>query len=391
MGKLKAFEKPIGFQDMLPEQAYMKRVIENRLQCFFDQWGYKEMLTPTIEYDATVGRASKIPSTKTFKLLDKLGNTLVLRPDMTAPIARVVSSFLQDDNLPVRISYHSNVFRAQENEAGKVAEFYQSGIELVGEGAPDADAEVLTIACESLKLLDVGTFRLTVNHVGFLYGILDEWVSAEEKHELIELLSNKNLVGYKDYVKKKVQSEKGRNLLLEIIDGQGGIEKIEERLEKTNSDLAKSAAMKLISLWQILKIYKVDEYISFDLSLIPNLEYYTGMVFEGTVENTSFPVCNGGRYDSLLHAFNNNKEAVGFALKINRILEIANLKEWETRRLMIFYDDNHREEALIYALKLREESEITVETHFVRENEKIIFENKNGTEMVWFGKGSNNE
>jgi len=97
---------------------------------------------------------------------------------MTAPIARVVSSLMQNSPLPKRISYHTNVFRAQENEAGRVAEFFQSGVELIGEGTPDADAEILAIACQTLKKLELGSFKLVVGHVGFINALLESLING---------------------------------------------------------------------------------------------------------------------------------------------------------------------------------------------------------------------
>ena len=76
MDYVKPFEKPVGFRDLLPEVAEKKRLIEMKLQQLFNRWGYQEMLTPTLEYDETIGKASRIPSSKMFKLLDRMGHTL---------------------------------------------------------------------------------------------------------------------------------------------------------------------------------------------------------------------------------------------------------------------------------------------------------------------------
>ncbi len=374
MGKVKEFEKPVGFHDLLPTLSAKKRLIENKLQELFQMWGYREIHTPTLEFDETVGKASKIPNEKMFKLLDRTGKTLVLRPDMTAPIARVVSSILKEDGRPIRLSYHSNVFRAQENEAGRASEFFQSGVEFIGEGTPSADAEILALATESLKLLNIGDFRITVGHTGYLNGILNEWIDNEEiKETLKKYLAEKNMVGYRDKVKEVVSSEKGIQALLSVFKINGDFLSLSRALAFTESDEVKKAINDLMQVGKLLQIYGVDSYVSYDLSLVPHLEYYTGMVFEGTAKKTSFPVCSGGRYDTLFKAFNNPQQAIGFALKINRILEISQSQEDDTTHIIVLYDNKHQEEALTYILKMRSTTNRVVESYRIEEDNLPAF------------------
>ncbi|MFT9487261.1 MAG: ATP phosphoribosyltransferase regulatory subunit [Tepidibacillus sp.] len=374
MGKLQSFEKPIGFRDLLPNITAKKRWMENQLQGLFHRWGYQEIVTPTLEYDETVGKASAIPSNKTFKLLDRLGHTLVLRPDMTAPIGRVVSSLLKNQDLPYRISYHSNVFRAQEHEAGRAAEFYQSGVELIGEGTPDADAEVLVLAIESLKQVKVGAFRLVIGHTGFLQGVLAEWVTDQEvQTKMREALSEKNMVGYQQLVDEFVDSEKGQKVLQSLLSFQGDGAMLEQALNIAVSYQAKQAIGELVEIWKLLKLYDVETYITFDLTLVPHLDYYTGMVFEGTTERIGFPILSGGRYDTLLKAFDNSLAATGFALHMDRILDVSEVQLPTERRIKVIYDQAHRDQALSYAFKLRREEQIMVETHRIEKNEKEVF------------------
>ncbi len=392
MDKRKAFEKPIGFRDLLPAVTAKKRFIENKLQDLFHQWGYLEMKTPTLEYDETVGAASKIPGAKMFKLLDRSGNPLVLRPDMTSPIARVVSSILKDQEMPIRLSYHSNVFRAQENEAGRIAEFFQSGIELIGEGTPDADAEILALAVEALKLLRVGSFRLVVGHTGYLNGILEEWVEDQAIRDILKTyLSDKNMVGYRDKVKEVVSSEKGVKALLSILELQGDITKLEEGLEQTESTSARNSIDDLKKIWRLLKLYNAQENVTFDLTLVPHLEYYTGMVFEGTAENTGFPICGGGRYDTLLKTFNNPQQEIGFALKINRILDISQLTPLTEKIIKVVYDLERQEEALAYAIQLRKQSAARIETLRIDDKSPSDLPSDEDKEVIWFVREGQNK
>jgi len=384
MSNIKTFEKPVGFHDLLPDTTAKKRIIENQLQALFDRWGYREMMTPTLEYEETVGKVSKITSEKLFKLLDRMGQTLVLRPDMTAPIARVVSSILKNQNWPIRLSYHSNVFRAQAIEGGRAAEFFQSGIELVGEGTPDADVEVLALAVEALKLLKVGDFSLIVGHTGYLDGILEDIIEdGSFRDKLKTFLADKNFVGYREEVLALTQSDEEKNILLSVLKMQGDITELETALTRTKSERAKKVLTDLIEVWNLLKIYQAEEYITFDLTMVPHLEYYTGLVFEGTVANLGFPICGGGRYDSLLDAFDNPQQAIGFALKINRILDIAAIMSDEKDIIKVIYDNKHQKEALGYAADLRKESNAIVETYQIEGKDKSSIAFDENAEIVW--------
>jgi ATP phosphoribosyltransferase regulatory subunit len=185
MSKPFVFEKPIGMRDSLPDAVANKIEISHRILNVFKKWGYQQIETPTLEFYDTVGRVSPTMEGRLFKLLDRLGRSLVLRPDLTVPIARVVSSLLKDYPFPIRLSYQGNVFRAQENNAGQNAEFPEIGVEFIGEEAPDADAEIISLIVAALKAVDIRDFTLAIGHVGFLHALFHDCVQDEEQ----ELLS----------------------------------------------------------------------------------------------------------------------------------------------------------------------------------------------------------
>ncbi|MGZ4032997.1 MAG: ATP phosphoribosyltransferase regulatory subunit, partial [Tumebacillaceae bacterium] len=143
MNKPILFEKPRGVRDVLPPLAARKREVEKSIAKVFSRWGYEEIVTPTFEYaDTFLNGAFRSDEDNMFKFIERSGRTVVLRPDMTAPIARVVSSLLKEQPLPIRLSYDASIFRTQDSTAGRDAEFTQAGVELIGDATPDADAEV---------------------------------------------------------------------------------------------------------------------------------------------------------------------------------------------------------------------------------------------------------
>lgn len=371
MSKPKVFEKPTGLKDYLPEAVAKLRNIEFNVLACMERWGYSQIITPTLEYYDTVGVASSTEDKKLFKLLDRKGTTLVLRSEMTAPIARVVSSLLKEYHFPLRLSYHSNVFRAIEEEAGRDAEFYQTGVELVGDASAEADAEVVALAIASLQAAGVRKFKIALGHVGFLNGLFHETLEgrADAQAMLKDCLLNRDHVGYREAIKSLKLTSLVEKELVSILRLRGGNEICEQAKLVTKDPVAQESIHHLCDVWDILKAYGVSEHVVIDLTMIGDFSYYTGMTFEGYAEELGFPVCNGGRYNNLLSQFGRPAPATGFALKTNRILEAISKDGvvQSPRRTLIVYNSAHRVEALQQAQELRARDGGVVVTKLVAE------------------------
>ena len=179
-------QTPRGTEDFLPRDAERKRWVEETLRGLFWRWGYREIITPTMEfYDAVRAGDSTGLADNLYRFFEREGDILALRPDMTTPIARVVATRLQDSAKPLRLCYHANVFRYAEPQAGRRREFYQSGVELVGSGSHLADAEVIALTVESLKAVGLQGFRVDIGHVDYYDGILESsGLPPEERRSL---------------------------------------------------------------------------------------------------------------------------------------------------------------------------------------------------------------
>jgi ATP phosphoribosyltransferase regulatory subunit len=389
MTKPRGFEKPAGVKDYLPDTVARLRKLEaNVLECM-NRWGYEEIITPTLEYYDTVGVASSTSDRKLFKLLDRNGTTLVLRSDMTAPIARVVASTLNSTALPIRLAYHANVFRAMEEEAGRDAEFYQTGVELVGDASADADAEAVALAVACLEAAGVRKFRIALGHVGFLNGLLEETLPGrqEDQQQLKQCLLDRDFVGYRKALGDLRLEPCVQRELEGILRLRGGQEICDQAGKLTRDPVALEAVSHLCEVWEVLKAYGVNEHVLIDLTMIGDFSYYTGMTFEGYAEELGFPVCNGGRYDNLLTQFGRPAPATGFALKTNRILELLAKEGTEVPgRVLILYDAANRVPALQCASDMRGKQGATVETRKWPEGKapEAISPNEDGT-FTWQG------
>ena len=356
MTKPQTFEKPMGFRDFPPIIAEKKRLLEDRVRHQFIKWGYQEVYTPALEFFDTVGQASEIPVSRMFKCMDRDGNMLVLRPDQTAPIARLVTSVLKREPLPLRLFYHGTVFRAQEKEAGRNSEKFQSGVELVGQPGPEADGEVIALAVESLKACGIDSPNIVLSHVGLLEGFLRERIHQEEMIEkLKETLEVRDLVAFRHILEN---SDMSGEELKEIMDvTKPGLERKDWQM------LSKSAKTKevqekflyLKQVWDHLEVFGCVSRVKVDLSLVGSLGYYTGVYFEGYAEGIGFPLVSGGRYDQLYQSFHADLPATGFALKTDRLLEASPLKPASPKRIAVFYEPHLQEKAYRKVRSLRNE------------------------------------
>jgi len=361
MSSIKKFEKPLGMRDTFPRiYEKMERARQIGRQVFRSR-GFDFIETPTLEYYDTVGKASAISDSFLFKLVDSQGNTLVLRPDMTTPITRVATSKLLKEKIPLRLAYSANVFRAQQMEGGRPAEFGQMGIEIIGDKTVFADAEVIITAVQLMKELGIESFKLTIGHAGVLHDILDDYTDHDYQREILRnLLVERNYVGFEEAVHEFDLPATKANALLEFINEATNLSSIEdmEKYVRKNDGIE---YMKQLS--KLIDAYDLSQYVSFDFTLSSHMSYYTGMLFEIFASGSGFPLGNGGRYDGLLHLFGSDVGATGFSIRIDRLLEVLPKEEVEEETVCILFDDEDFIKALDLASTLREQgARVTVQS-----------------------------
>ncbi|MBH8605054.1 MULTISPECIES: ATP phosphoribosyltransferase regulatory subunit [unclassified Thermoactinomyces] len=371
MTKPLIFEKPTGFRDFPPPLAARKRMMEELIQTEFAKWGYAEVGTPTLEFYETVGQASAIDESRMFKCMDREGNTLVLRPDQTAPIARVVTSLLKHEPLPLRLCYHANVFRAQENEAGRNSEFFQSGVELVGEAGAEADAEVIALSVKVLTACRVDSFQIALGHVGLLEGFLRERIEDDEAlTRLKEQLGARNLVEFRKQLGEIGLKESQRIEIETLVQAGTTLDQIKRLTSGSRSLAVQEAGQHLEELFEYLDAYGCAGAVTLDLGLVGSLDYYTGVYFEGYAAGQGFPLLSGGRYDGLYRHFRRFLPATGFAVQLDHLLAACPLRPEPRETIGLFYQADRKKEALSRARQLREEG-YAVATHLLAEEDGL--------------------
>ncbi|AIY04856.1 ATP phosphoribosyltransferase regulatory subunit [Planococcus sp. PAMC 21323] len=350
---IQMFEKPLGMRDDFPFIAKKKAELRTSGTNIIQQAGYDLLQTPTLEYYETIGKISAIADNALFKLLDSQGETLVLRPDMTSPIARVAASKLLKEKMPVRLGYYSNVFRAQKREGGRPAEFEQMGVELIGDDSLYADAEVIILAGNILKSLNIESNRFVIGHTQLLQLILEDFGLSQEQIEQVRgAFVSKNSVGF-ETLAKELPIESSR---MESFIGLISTTTVEEWQQWVDPHNAKQTALyaEMKKLKKILADSGLSEAITYDLSFSSHMTYYTGVVFEVYAAGSGFPLGNGGRYDGLMKQFGLEVGATGFGLRVDRLLEIMPPVSEKEEHTLVLFDEQHEDQAFEEAQNLRE-------------------------------------
>lgn len=354
------FEKPLGMRDTLPELYEKKHRVRTLMEDTIKLWGCQFIETPTLEYYETVGAASAIQDAQLFRLLDKEGHTLVLRPDMTAPIARVAASKLLQDDMPLRLAYSANVFRAQQREGGRPAEFEQIGVECLNDETVSCDGEVISLLISSLKKAGLSEFQVSIGHIGFAQELFLQILGTDERADsLRRFLYEKNYVGYREHVNSLSLSSIDKQRLLQFLDLRGGVEIIGTALDLIENEKGKQAILQLKELWDCINDYGVQDQVKFDLTIVSHMSYYSGILFEVYAGKVGFPIGNGGRY-SLIEKFGKKASATGFGVHLDRLLEALGSYDIENTVTCIFFSQERRREAFQLAEKMHQQGKRTV-------------------------------
>ncbi|ABZ85560.1 histidyl-tRNA synthetase [Heliomicrobium modesticaldum Ice1] len=313
---------PPGMRDLLPGNAREKRLLENEWVKLFSSWGYQEVATPTVEYlDTLALDTGEEIRDRLFQFFDRQGRILALRPEMTTPIARLVATRLRQCPFPQRLFYVANVFRYEEPQAGRQREISQAGVELIGAPGPLADAEVIAMAVEALRASGLEDFQISLGQIEVFNGVMEELpLDAATKARVRALVAKKDFVSLEELLATSGLDKAQSDLLLTLPTLHGGREVLIQALPLAVNDRARRGLENLRTVYEGLRAFGVEDYVAIDLGVLRGFDYYTGVVFESYTVGLGFPICGGGRYDSLLGQFGFDTPATGFALGIDRVL-----------------------------------------------------------------------
>lgn len=347
---------PAGMRDQSAAEVANRRRLEGRLLALFARWGYVEVATPTLEFYETFLRgAGPGIGDRLLKLVDNGGEVLAMRLEMTVPLARLAATrLLPAGRVPVRLSYVAPVFRGQERGSGRQREFIQAGVELIGAAGPRADAEVIALAAEALKVAGVAGAVIGVGHTGFLRGVMSTLPEAA-----VDV--TRDLLYRKAFADLDATALPGqaRELLrvLPTLRGAGALGRAAGLV--TNGE-GRAALEALGRILEAVEVHAPEVQVEVDLGLIRDFDYYSGVVFEAHGPHSGLPLLGGGRYDDLLAGFGHPAPATGFALGVERILEVAAEADGCAAPIVVAYAGDCYSKAVAVAARLREAGMPTV-------------------------------
>ena len=397
----KLLHTPEGVRDIYNTECENKLYLQEQIHKTLKLYGYNDIQTPTFEFfDIFNKEKGSAPSKNLYKFFDREGNTLVLRPDMTPSIARAYAKYYMEDNMPIRFCYMGNTFINNAEHQGKLKETTHIGAELIGDNKSDADAETIALTIDALLKVGLKEFQIEIGHADYFKGLIEaSKVDEETAAYLRELLSNKNYFGVEEIVSSLNIDNNIKEAVIKLPEFVGSIEVIKKAKETVSvNKLVENALDRLEKVYNILKVYGYEKYISFDLGIVSDYQYYTGIVFSGYTYGTGDAIVKGGRYDDLLKQFGKNSPSIGFCIYIDNLLIAMERQKLEiggvSLKQVVLYDNISSKAAIELAFKLRNDN---INTELIRKSSKftledyIEFERKNSVSRIYHIENNNSQ
>ncbi len=351
---------PEGTKDLLFGESVVRRKIEDTLLKLFKSRGYSEIITPGLEFFDVFNMKSRyFPQENLYKLTDSKGRLIVMRPESTMPIARVVATRLRDAELPLKLCYNQTIYRNESLLKGRSDETVQAGIELIGSEMKMADLEVISAAVDALNAFGL-EFSLELGHIGVFKCLVDRLEADEkDKNYIRKLIQNKNFPALNDFL-----DTFGNNSITAALKKLptlfGGVEVFEKAEELIPDENVKRILDELRETYcDIAEVYGNEGNITVDLGLVNKTDYYTGLIIKGYLKGHGDEVVTGGRYDKLIADFGYDIPAIGFAVNVNAISKVIEkngiLPSEPAPDVIVFAEEGFEAAAIKQARELREQ------------------------------------
>lgn len=348
---------PEGTRDYLFDECDVRRDISKKVSGIFENHGYNQVSTPGLEfYDVFSSNSRSYPQESMYKLVDQNGRLLVLRPDCTTPIARMVTTKLKNSKPPFRLYYDQNVYRMTRSLSGRSDEIKQIGAELIGSNHDAGDLEVISMAQEALELLGIKDYRLEIGHIGFFNAMISKLETSKEvKDEIRECIITKNYPALNDLLLNlpKTDAVKALEQLPRLF---GGVEVFDQAKTVFADQVSQDILDYLRKIYLKLCRMGLKENLIVDLGLVNENIYYTGVVFRAYMIGSGEAVLSGGRYDKLFEDFGMELDATGFGMDVNILakvlLESGRYETVKPAEVLIIFEEDYAPEAVVYARQL---------------------------------------
>ncbi len=350
---------PEGVRDIYSVEYARKETVQKRIAQVMKLYGYRNIQTPMFEFFEIFSKErGSVEARKLFKFFDREGNTLVLRPDITPSIARCAAKYYMDEDMPVRFSYCGDTFINDFCYQGRLNENTQMGAELIGDATSDADGEMIAMLIDSLIEAGLKEFQVEIGHVDFFNGLMEEaGLDEQDRKELRILIEEKNYFGVEELLSKRDLPETLKESIIKIPQTFGTVELLKEAKNVTKNKTAQNALNRLEKIYEILSIYGLQSYVTFDLGMLGKFDYYTGIIFKAYTYGMGEAVATGGRYDKLLIQFGKDAASIGFAINLDALMNAMQRQkikvDTDIMGTILLYEKEQRELAIHLAGILR--------------------------------------
>ena len=335
---------PEGTRDRLFAECQERREVQNRLIRLFRQRGYLEVSTPETEfYDLFALSGSAIAQERMLQVCDLSGKICVMRPDSTTPIARVAATKLRALPLPQRLYYDQKVYRSNPAHNGGNREIPQCGVELIGADGMKADVEIIATAVDALRACGASRFHVELGHAAFFRDLARRMELDEETVEQMRaLIEGKNFAALNDLL-VPYEGNSACAAIKRLSRLFGGVEVLDEAEKLAGRT---ETVDYLRRLYDELSAAGYGQYVRFDLGMVHQIDYYTGVVFRGYVEGAGEAVLSGGRYDNLVEVFGRKAQATGFSVDVDAMAHTLPESTLPVLRAMVHYEPGYLAQAL---------------------------------------------
>lgn len=320
----------IGFSN--EEMAVMS------LSNLYKQYGFKQFkMSKFEEYDLYAKNKDFLLSSNVITFTDTNGKLMALKPDVTLSIVKNSNDIFTE---PEKVYYSENVYRVDKG-THQFKEIMQVGLECIGDIDVYSVSEVIMLAQKSLEAISPRNI-LDISHMGFITGILDDFdLDNEQKKHIITSISEKNTLAISKLADELGFSPKVVNALIVLTELYGPFEKAIEQIKQVSfNEKTESAVAELESIYHFLQLYGCSEKVNLDFSIVNDLNYYNGVIFQGFVDGVPSSVLTGGRYDNLVHKFGKKSGAVGFAVYLDLLSRLMFGDIKYDVDVLLLYDDS---------------------------------------------------
>ena len=320
---------PSGSAALLLHEARTQQLLVQELNNIYDSWGYLPVHTPLVDFSrAYEGLVPESDLKRVYHLVDRDGEILMLRWDITLFLIKQVRSLLQEGNLPLRLSYADSILRHQDDEDISRREYFQTGAELIGLEGPEGDLEIMLLFHAAMRGLGLSP----AIHIGSrqIFETAFGNLSSATRDEMISAILNRDKAAKNEiWNSEKAQRESGKvdNEALDTLFSHiGTVAETRALLKSLSPRLSMNLALEVTRLVDFVERVQALEngmQVRIDFSELGSQHYHSGIVFQAYLDGIDTHIAAGGRYDNLLARLGNPAPAVGFSIMLSKLGLIA--------------------------------------------------------------------